>query len=99
MELVLGFGELAGAALLLTAAITGGKLSDVISGRAYANWKAGGGTAQTAGAATAPAVSTTTVPASTNTGGTVIGDVTYGDLNAIAKLHNWSASRCRHGRD
>ena len=37
-------------------------------------------------------VAASSIPAAINSGGTVVGDVTYADLQAIGKLHGWSTA-------
>lgn len=85
MNQALSFGAIAAGGVLLISSITHTSLADVLKGKVGSvshtgQNLAGGGTAGTspAGGEIAPS------------GGTVVGDVTYGQLQAIGAQHGWS---------
>jgi len=102
-NLVLAFGELLAGGVLLDAAIKGESIPNIISGAAGTASASTTSTSTTTSGATSNATgsgvprgstltsaSTTPAPAG---GSTVVGDVTYGDLQAIAKAHGWTTAQ------
>jgi hypothetical protein len=95
MALILGFTELVGAVLLLTKAIVPkATWADILGGRAAQVYRETAAVAPSAaaGAGATGVPSAAAVNAATGAGGTAVGEVSYKDLNAIAKAHGWGAS-------
>jgi hypothetical protein len=98
MNQAVTFGVLFGGGILLTKALTGNSFSQIAKGHAgtvsttgqtlASNGVAGVGTAIVSGATTGGST-----PTASSTGGTVVGNVTYGDLEAIGKAKGWTGSQ------
>jgi hypothetical protein len=91
-NLVLAFGELVAGGVLIDAAVKGASIPDVIRGVATSSNPASTTTAGSSTAATTTSTGPSSIPAPAG-GGTAIGEVTYGDLNALASRMGWDSSQ------
>jgi hypothetical protein len=95
MNQALAFGLLLAGGVTLEAGLTGKGLGAVLQGKAGAIPRAGS-TLSVAGAGSAIATAAPTaaqVNAATGATGNVVGEVTSGDLSALATQHGWDASQ------
>lgn len=93
-NLVLSFAELLAGAVILDAGIKGASIADVIQGKAVqtpllpssssssSSSTGGGGSSSSSGGTSSPSGGS----------GTVVGDVTYSELDSIASQHGWSSA-------
>jgi hypothetical protein len=102
-NLPLGFAEVIAGGVLIVAGFTGTALGDVVKGQVTTTPLAGASSGSTPVATSGGSGSASSAGASSGIpsagqvtaaggSGTAVGQVTYSDLNAIAKQHGWDAS-------